>query len=67
MSVRRYAGDRFTGLDSDKDNYEVSHTVEDGAVFFATDTEKVYLLKGTSGTSALGSVMIPSWVPVGGH
>ena len=39
MSVTRYAGDRFVGLSTDTK----PNNVADGAIFYTTDTLKVYL------------------------
>ena len=44
MAIQRYAGDRITGLSTDAKPTNIS----DGAIFFETDTKKIYL-KG-SGT-----------------
>jgi hypothetical protein len=45
MAIRKYAGDKITGLSSDTKPTNVS----DGATFYETNTNKIYIKVSGSG------------------
>jgi hypothetical protein len=54
MAIRKYAGDKITGLSSDTKPTNVS----DGATFFETDTAKLYLKVSGSWTEVVSTLAV---------